>query len=226
MWTKCPNLRSNKCTISIIVFFNYRYCLFGLNVGLTEKFESNSQPMKIHVSEACKNHLPAQYKFELREDEEVKAKVGGLVSYFLTSKDGRQPMKEATIKALLPTSLEKPKYEGADKDKKKKEDKKADAPAAKADAPAAKADAPAAKSDAPAAAAAAPAAAKAAAAPAPAAPAAAKAPAPAAPAAPSAPAPAASAAPEASEPEAATDESATAPAEPSEESQPEQVCLS
>ena len=194
--------------------FYYRYCLFGLNVGLTEKFESNSQPMKIHVSEACKNHLPAQYKFELREDEEVKAKVGGLNSYFLTSKDGRQPMKEATIKALLPTSLEKPKYEGADKDKKKKEDKKADAPAAKADAPAA--------------AAAAPAAAKAAAAPAPAAPAAATtpAPAPAAPVAPSAPAPAASAAPEASEPEAATDESAPAPAEPSEESQPEQVCLS
>ena len=199
--------------------FYYRYCLFGLNVGLTEKFESNSQPMKIHVSEACKNHLPAQYKFELREDEEVKAKVGGLNSYFLTSKDGRQPMKEATIKALLPTSLEKPKYEGADKDKKKKEDKKADAPAAKADAPAA-------KSDAPAAAAAAPAAAKAAAAPAPAAPAAAKAPAAAAPAAPSAPAPAASATPEASEPEAATDESAPAPAEPSEDSQPEQVCFS
>ena len=199
--------------------FNYRYCLFGLNVGLTEKFESNSQPMKIHVSEACKNQLSAQYKFEQRDDEEVKAKVGGLNSFFLTSKDGRQPMKEATIKALLPTSLEKPKYEGADKDKKKKEDKPADAPEAKAAAPAA----PAAKADAPSAAAAAPAAAKAAAAPAPAA---AKAPAPAAPAAPSAPAPAASAAPEASEPEAATDESATALAEPSEESQPEQVCLS
>ena len=168
--------------------------------------------MKIHVSEACKNQLSAQYKFEQRDDEEVKAKVGGLNSFFLTSKDGRQPMKEATIKALLPTSLERPKYEGADKDKKKKEDKKADAPAAKADAPAA--------------AAAAPAAAKAAAAPAPAAPAAAKAPAAAAPAAPSAPAPAVSATPEASEPEAATDESATALAEPSEESQPEQVCLS
>ena len=180
--------------------------------------------MKIHVSEACKNHLPAQYKFEQREDEEVKAKVGGLNSYFLTSKDGRQPMKEATIKALLPTSLEKPKYEGADKDKKKKEDKPADAPEAKAAAPEAKAAAPAAKADAPAAAA--PAAAKAAAAPAPAAPAAAKAPAPAPSAAPSAPAPAASATPEASEPEAATDESAPAPAEPSEDSQPEQVCFS
>ena len=202
------------------IFLNFRYCLFGLNVGLTEKFESNSQPMKIHVSEACKNHLPAQYKFEQREDEEVKAKVGGLNSYFLTSKDGRQPMKEATIKALLPTSLEKPKYEGSDKDKKKKDDKKADAPAAKADAPAA----PAAKADAPAAAAAAPAAAKAEAAPAPTAPAAAKAPAPAAPAAPSAPA--ASAAPEASEAEAAADESAPAAAEPSEEAQPEQVCFS
>jgi hypothetical protein len=220
MWTNCLNPRSNKC-INFHVF-NYRYCLFGLNVGLTEKFESNSQPMKIHVSEACKNQLSAQYKFELREDEEVKAKVGGLNSYFLTSKDGRQPMKEATIKALLPTSLEKPKYEGADKDKKKKEDKKADAPAAKADAPAA----PAAKADAPAAAAAAPAA-KAAAAPAPAAaaapaPAAASAPSAPAPAAPTASAPAASApdAPEASEPEAES-----APAEPSEDAQPEQVCL-
>merc|ERR1719394_904243 len=26
-----------------------RYCLFGLNVALTEKFESNSKPMKIHI---------------------------------------------------------------------------------------------------------------------------------------------------------------------------------
>ena len=28
-----------------------RYCLFGTNVGLTEKFESNSKPDQIHISD-------------------------------------------------------------------------------------------------------------------------------------------------------------------------------
>ena len=70
-------------------FVLLRYCLFGLNVGLTEKFEANSKPMRIHVSEPCKNLLPAQFKFEQRDDPEVKEKVGGLNSYFLNSKDGR-----------------------------------------------------------------------------------------------------------------------------------------
>ena len=46
--------------------------------------------MRIHVSEPCKNLLPAQFKFEQRDDPEVKEKVGGLNSYFLNSKDGRQ----------------------------------------------------------------------------------------------------------------------------------------
>ena len=46
-----------------------RYCLFGLNVGLTEKFESNSKPMRIHISQPCKDLLPPQYKVEERADE-------------------------------------------------------------------------------------------------------------------------------------------------------------
>ena len=52
-----------------------RYCLFGLNVALTEKLESNSQPMKIHISQACKELLPPQYKVEERNDPEVQEKV-------------------------------------------------------------------------------------------------------------------------------------------------------
>ena len=83
----------NTLLFLLYVFFFfcfYRYCLFGLNVGLTEKFEANSQAMRIHVSEPCKNLLPAQFKFEQRDDPEVKEKVGGLNSYFLNSKDGRQ----------------------------------------------------------------------------------------------------------------------------------------
>jgi hypothetical protein len=45
-------------------------------VALTEKFESNSQPMKIHVSEPCKNLLTPQYKTVERTDNpELPAKV-------------------------------------------------------------------------------------------------------------------------------------------------------
>merc|ERR1712038_812235 len=109
-----------------------RYCLFGTNVGLTEKFESNSQPMKIHVSEPCKQLLTAQYKCEQRDAPEVREKCGGHMSYFLTSKDGRQPLRPEVIKALLPTAAEMPSVGGKKEDKKaeapKKEEKKADAP--------------------------------------------------------------------------------------------------
>ena len=106
--------------------------MFGLNVGLTEKFESNSQPMKIHISEPCKQLLSAQYKCEQRDAPEVREKCGGHMSYFLTSKDGRQPLRPEVIKALLPTASEMPSVGGKKEEKKaddiKKEEKKGDAP--------------------------------------------------------------------------------------------------
>merc|ERR550532_3141260 len=106
-----------------------RYCLFGVNVGLTEKFESNSKPDKIHISEKTQELLSAQYKVEERTDEGLKMKVGGFKSSFLVSKDNRKPLQEAIIKALLPTDKEAPKI-GKDKEKKddKKKDDKKDAP--------------------------------------------------------------------------------------------------
>ena len=139
------------------MFYDFRYCLFGLNVGLTEKFESNSQPMKIHVSEPCKQLLTAQYKCEQRDAPEVREKCGGHMSYFLTTKDGRQPLRPEVIKALLPTAAEMPSVGGkkeekkADdpkKEEKKEEEKKEEAPK-KPDAPATK-PAEAKKADAPA----------------------------------------------------------------------------
>merc|ERR1712013_766204 len=128
-----------------------RYCLFGVNVGLTEKFEPNSKPMKIHISETCHGLLSGQYKVEERNDEGLKMKVGNYKSFFLNSKDNRRPLQEAVIKALLPTEKEnKIPAKKADK----KDEKKADAAPPKAEAAApAKADAPAAapaKADAPA----------------------------------------------------------------------------
>merc|ERR1719228_2301950 len=147
-----------------------RFCLFGINVGLTEKFESNSKPDQIHISETCQGLLSGQYKVEERNDEGLKMKVGNYKSFFLNSKDNRRPLQEAVIKALLPTEKEN-KMPAKKKDDKKADDKKAAPAKAEAAAPA-KADAPA--------------------------PAAAAAPAPAAAAAPSeTPAPAPSAAPSA-----------------------------
>ena len=50
--------------------------MFGLNVGLTEKFESNSKPMKIHVSDPCKMLLDDRYVLQERtEGQELADKV-------------------------------------------------------------------------------------------------------------------------------------------------------
>ncbi len=38
-------------------------------MALTEKLESNSEPMRIHISQPCKDLLPAQYKTQERTDE-------------------------------------------------------------------------------------------------------------------------------------------------------------
>ena len=134
-----------------------------MNVGLTEKFESNSQPMKIHVSEPCKQLLPAQYHCEQRDDAQVRENCGGHMSHFLVSKENRVALKPEIIKALLPTAAEMPTVGGKKDEKKaddpKKEEKNADAAkkedgkkadAAKADEPAAAAPVEAKKADAPA----------------------------------------------------------------------------
>jgi len=116
-----------------------RFCLFGINVGLTEKFESNSKPDQIHISEKTQELLSNQYKVEERTDEGLSMKVGGFRSFFLNSKENRRPLQPAIIKALLPTADEGPKIDDKKKkdEKKKEEPKKGDAAPAAAPAPAA-----------------------------------------------------------------------------------------
>merc|ERR1711997_1290749 len=65
----------------------------------------------------------------------LKEELGGVASFFLTSKDGRKPLKEATIKAFLPSDMAGPamsnnapaasdkKVESKVADTKKKEEK-------------------------------------------------------------------------------------------------------
>ena len=47
---------------SYLIRSQFRFCLFGINVGLTEKFESNSKPDQIHISEKTQELLSSQYK--------------------------------------------------------------------------------------------------------------------------------------------------------------------
>ncbi|XP_023325285.1 soluble guanylate cyclase 88E isoform X2 [Eurytemora carolleeae] len=98
-----------------------RYCLFGVNVGLTEKFESNSKPMRIHISETCQRALTAQYRVEERNDPGLKEKVGGYRSYFLNVKEGRKPLSAAVIKALMPRDEEMKPLESKDETADKKD---------------------------------------------------------------------------------------------------------
>ena len=72
---------------------------------MAEKFEQTSNPGKIHISGPTKLLLTGQYKFEERNEAELKEKLGGVSSFFLTSKDGRKPLNEKTIKAFLPADL-------------------------------------------------------------------------------------------------------------------------
>ena len=77
VYLNCLHSRLEKFKESI--YFS-RYCLFGLNVALTEKFESNSQPMKIHISEPCQKLLTPQYKTVERTDNpELASKVHSLI---------------------------------------------------------------------------------------------------------------------------------------------------
>ena len=84
--------------------------------------------MRIHISEPCKQLLTPQYKCEERDNPEIREKVGGHVSYFLTSKDGRLPLRPEVIRALLPTASERPSVGGGKKteNKEEKEEKIAD----------------------------------------------------------------------------------------------------
>jgi class 3 adenylate cyclase len=81
-WQIRIGIHSGRVVGGIVEVKKYIYDVFGDTINTTSRMESNSEPMRINVSETTYSLLKDKFTFTTREPVEIKGK-GKMQMYFL-----------------------------------------------------------------------------------------------------------------------------------------------